>query len=86
LNVQVEELQQYGDQLLLHWIRENKRKSFKKQDYREPMIRYATDHRSNLNHHLFTTKTNNCGVDLFEKSAAAPMVVVSDKYDSITRC
>jgi hypothetical protein len=73
LNVQVEELQQYGDQLLLHWIREHqiKRNSndcYKKQDFK-PIIRYTTSH-------------NNCSSNLILSTEQQ----ISEKYDSITKC
>jgi hypothetical protein len=85
LNVQVEELQQYGDQLLGHWIRRNKTINHKTSDeyYKNPdyqaIIQYTTDHRSNNNHML---SNNNCSSNVLfttEKS-------VSEKYDTITPC
>lgn len=73
MNVQVEELQQYGDQLLLHWIREHQKKRssddcYKKQDFK-PIIRYTTSH-------------NNCSSNLILSTEQQ----ISEKYDSITKC
>ncbi|KAF1800422.1 cyclin-domain-containing protein [Mucor lusitanicus] len=73
LNVQVEELQQYGDQLLLHWIREHqiKRNSedcYKKQEFK-PMIRYSTSH-------------TNCSSNLILSTEQQ----MTEKYDSTTKC
>lgn len=100
LNVQVEELQQYGDQLLWHWIRENRnhrivqqeyhhhKTHYKKEDY-QPIIRYTTDHRSNANNN-----NNNNNHMLSSKIRACSSDVlfntndksVSEKYDTTTRC
>lgn len=100
LNVQVEELQQYGDQLLWHWIRENRnhrivqqeyhhhKTHYKKENY-QPIIRYTTDHRSNANNN-----NNNNNHMLTSKIRACSSDVlfntndksVSEKYDAATRC
>ncbi|GAA5809599.1 hypothetical protein MFLAVUS_003010 [Mucor flavus] len=83
LNVKVEELQQYGDQLLWHWIRSHKKalvvadECYKKPDY-QPIVHYTTDHRSNSNHML----NNYCSSNILFKTEKS----VSEKYDSITRC
>lgn len=85
LNVQVEELQQYGDQLLGHWIRRNKTVNQKTSDeyYKNPdyqaIIQYTAAHRSNSNHML---SNNNCSSNVLYKTEKN----VSEKYDTITPC
>lgn len=81
LNVKVEELQHYGDQLVWHWIRSHKKSiEYKKPDY-EPIVHYTTDH----HHNSRSNNTNNilhCSSNLLLISEKS----VSEKYDSITRC
>ncbi|KAI8080227.1 cyclin-domain-containing protein [Gilbertella persicaria] len=84
LNVQVEELQQYGDQLLWHWIRENQKSAmyrpvveYKNEDYK-PAISYKSDNGNNT----LNSKIRSCSSHLL----LATEKPVSEKYDSITRC
>jgi hypothetical protein len=89
LNVQVEELQQYGNQLLCHWIRENYSNKPYHKMYK-PIIRYSTDHRSNSNnnnnnnHMLSNNNTNK----LKTCSSNVLILTANDKSvsDTITRC
>ncbi|KAI9483505.1 MAG: cyclin-domain-containing protein [Benjaminiella poitrasii] len=94
LNVQIEELQQYGNRLLMHWIRETNctkktaDDSYYPKTLDQPIISYPTGHRSN---HSFTTnsqsislaKIRSCSSNLFIHSADKS---VTEKLESITNC
>ncbi|OBZ88129.1 PHO85 cyclin-like protein psl1 [Choanephora cucurbitarum] len=74
LNVQVEELQQYGDQLLWHWIRENQKLSLY-----EPTT-MPIEHSKPLEPVIYK-KIRSCSSHLILATDN-----VTEKYDSITRC
>ncbi|KAI8978568.1 cyclin-domain-containing protein [Pilobolus umbonatus] len=91
LNVQVEELQQYGDQLLWHFIRENYKKKedivydyhksdeYKKEDYY--IIPYSTDHSPTYNHKHNNHLNNHPSSQ--HKIASSHLL---DQPDTYTRC
>ncbi|KAI7907752.1 cyclin-domain-containing protein [Cokeromyces recurvatus] len=90
LNIQIEELQQYGNRLLMHW--NNRIKSiiylkkvdfYKKEDY-QPIICYTTTAGHRLNHSQTNTKKiQSCSSsNLFIMHSTD----TADKLESITNC
>jgi hypothetical protein len=85
MNVQVEELQQYGNQLLSHWIRENNKLKYQQEqsyhyDYKNVEYKPTVKYNNIAQKQKSLVKMRSCSSDLLynEKS-------VSDQYEPATR-